>query len=94
MVQQPVPAAAGDQTDAIRPIARGWRALPLDRAILYAVAGRSWQGLAGVLSLWIIARSFSLELQGVYYIFLNLLAIQSFFDLGLTAVLVYVATRS
>ncbi|MBL8850079.1 MAG: hypothetical protein JNG89_10360 [Planctomycetaceae bacterium] len=93
LVQPPLPAAAGEPSEAVRPPARGWRALPLDRAILYAVAGRTWQGLAGVLSLWIIARSFSLELQGVYYIFLNLLAIQSFFDLGLTAVLVYVASH-
>src|SRR5690606_33991677 len=58
-----------------------------------AVAGRAWQGLAGVLSLWIIARSFSLEIQGAYSIFISLLAIQSFFDLGLTSVLVYVASH-
>jgi O-antigen/teichoic acid export membrane protein len=67
--------------------------MPVDRAIFFAVAGRTWQGLAGVLSLWIIARSFSLQIQGAYSIFINLLAIQSFFDLGLTSVLVYVASH-
>ena len=71
----------------------GWRSLPIDRAILFAVAARSWQFLAGIVSLWIIARYFSEDLQGYYYNFVELLAIQTFFDLGLTGVLTYVASH-
>lgn len=70
-----------------------WRAVPIDRAIVFAVAARTWQFLAGIVSLWIIARGFSQEVQGYYYLFINLLAIQTFFDLGLTGVLTYVASH-
>jgi len=75
------------------PRAPGWRALPIDRAIFFAVGARSWQFLAGIVSLWIIARYFSKDLQGYYYNFIELLAIQTFFDLGLTGVLTYVASH-
>lgn len=68
----------------------GW---PIDRAILFAVGARVWQFLAGVVSFWIIARYFSVELQLYYYNFVELLAVQTFFDLGLTGVLTYVASH-
>jgi hypothetical protein len=93
VVEEPSSAVTDEQTDVIGRRRFWWTGAPIDRAIVFAVAGRGWQGLAGVLSLWIIARSITPEIQGVYYIFLNLLAIQSFFDLGLTAVLVYCASH-
>jgi hypothetical protein len=67
--------------------------VPLDRAIFFAVGARLWQFLAGVVSLWIIARFFSEKVQGVYYNFIFLLNIQTFFDLGLTGVLTYFASH-
>lgn len=71
-----------------------WRdRLLINRAVAYAVAARIWQFLAGGISIFVIARAFTPELQGVYYAFISLLAIQSFFDLGLTGVLIYVASH-
>jgi hypothetical protein len=67
--------------------------LQLDRSVIWAIAARAWQFLAGGVSLWVVARFFSPELQGYYYAFINLLAIQTFFDLGLTGVLIYVASH-
>jgi hypothetical protein len=74
------------------PPRRGW-SVPVDRAIFFAVGARLWQFLAGVVSLWIIARHFSKDVQGYYYLFVNLLGVQTFFDLGLTGVLTYVAAH-
>lgn len=75
--EQPAPAAP--------PSRPGF--LSFDRAILFAVGARLWQFLAGIVSLWIIARRFSIDLQAYYYLFIDLLAVQTFFDLGLTGVL-------
>jgi len=71
---------------------RRWT-VPVDRAILFAVGARLWQFMAGIVSLWIIARYFSPGLQGYYYLFVSLLGVQTFFDLGLTGVLTYVAAH-
>ena len=84
--RDPQPDSAGRGS----PIRTGW---PVDQAILFAVGARVWQFLAGVVSLWVIARYFSLELQLYYYNFVELLAVQTFFDLGLTGVLTYVASH-
>lgn len=81
--EQPAPAAP--------PSRPGF--LSFDRAILFAVGARLWQFLAGIVSLWIIARRFSIDLQAYYYLFIDLLAVQTFFDLGLTGVLMYVASH-
>lgn len=67
--------------------------LLIDRSIALAVALRTWQLMGGAVSLWIVARFFTLELQGFYYSFSSLLRIQMFFDLGLTGVLTYVASH-
>jgi len=69
------------------------RDLLLDRSVLLAVGARVWQFLAGGVSLVIVARYFSPEVQGFYYAFVQILAIQTFFDLGLTGVLIYVASH-
>ncbi len=67
--------------------------LMIDRSVLLAIAIRGWQLLAGVFSLWVIARFFSPEVQGFFYAFSSLLSIQMFFDLGLTGVLTFVASH-
>lgn len=67
--------------------------LMIDRSVAFAVALRIWQFLAGGVSLWFVAQFFSPELQGFYYMFSSLLGIQTFFDLGLTGVLMFVASH-
>lgn len=67
------------------------RRLEFDRAVLYALAARVWQTLAGPITVLLIATHFSPELQGYYYAFGSLLAVQSLFELNLSVVLLNAA---
>jgi O-antigen/teichoic acid export membrane protein len=58
-----------------------------NKAVIYGVVGRIWSSLAGFVTILIIARFFSQEEQGFYYTFSSLLAMQMFFELGLTGVI-------
>src|SRR5262245_66110501 len=62
-------------------------------AVVYAVLARSWQALAGVVTLLVIGRFFSPEIQGYYYTFSSLLALQAFIELGLGVVIVNTASH-
>jgi hypothetical protein len=66
----------------------GLRRLEVDRSVLYAVSSRGWQFLAGPLTVWLIAKFFSADMQGFFYTFGSVLAMQLFFELGLATVLV------
>lgn len=62
--------------------------LEIDQAVLYAMSARGWQFVAGPVTMWLIARHFSAEVQGYFYTFGSVLAMQLFFELGLQTVLV------
>ena len=61
--------------------------------VIYTIFHRGWQFLAGGLTIIFIVHSLSPEEQGLYYIFYSILAIQIFFDMGLTTVLVQFASH-
>lgn len=61
--------------------------LGINRAIGYGVLTRAWGLISGPLTMLIIVSRFSKEQQGYYYTFGSLLAMQIFFELGLTTVL-------
>lgn len=64
----------------------------MDGAIAYSSAARVFQALAGVISIFFIATFLTGEEQGFYYTFGSILAIQIFFELGLTGIMTkYVA---
>jgi O-antigen/teichoic acid export membrane protein len=67
--------------------------LEVDRAVFYAVAARGWQFVAGPVTLVLIARYFSPPVQGYYYTFWSLIALQMFFDLSFYVVIVNVASH-
>jgi hypothetical protein len=67
------------------------RRLEFDRAVFYALAARAWQTLAGPVTVILIATRFTPEMQGHYYAFGSLLAIQSLFELSLNVVLLNAA---
>jgi hypothetical protein len=67
--------------------------LGIDRAVVYALLLRAWQLLAGVASVLLIAAYFSREIQGYYYTFSGLLALQTFFELGLYVVVTSAASH-
>lgn len=65
----------------------------IDRAVIFAILARGWQFLAGTVTLLLIARYFTKEQQGFHYTFASLVALQSFFELGLSLVIVNVASH-
>jgi hypothetical protein len=67
--------------------------LEVNRAVFYALALRGWQFVGGAVSVLLISLYFTKELQGYYYTFSSLVALQSFFELGLGAVLVAIASH-
>ncbi|NVN98807.1 MAG: hypothetical protein HXX17_05735 [Geobacteraceae bacterium] len=69
------------------------RMLGFNRAVGYGVLTRAWGVLAGPISIMIIAIRFSKEQQGFYYTINSLLAMQIFFELGLTGVIATFASH-
>lgn len=66
--------------------------LGIDKAIAYSSGARIIQAFTGVVSIFFIATFLSEEEQGFYYTFGSMLAIQVFFELGLTGIITqYVA---
>jgi len=67
--------------------------LEVDRATFYSIAARAWQLAAGPVSMIVIALWFTKELQGYFYTFASLMALQGLIELGLHAVIVNVASH-
>jgi len=63
-------------------------ALGLNPAVVFTLLTRAWQAVAGAVTLVLIAYFFSPEVQGFYYTFSSLLALQAFVELGLYIVIV------
>ena len=69
------------------------RALDVDRAVSLGLLASIWSAAAGPLTALIIAVAFSPQLQGYYYTFLNLLALQIVLELGLAGVVTVFASH-
>lgn len=68
------------------------RKIGMDGAIAYSSAGRIFAAFSGVVSIFFIAAFLSGDEQGYYYTFGSILAIQTFFELGFTDIIIqYVA---
>jgi O-antigen/teichoic acid export membrane protein len=67
--------------------------LDVDYAVLFGILTRVWRLGAGPVTLLLIAARFTPELQGYYYTFYNLLALQIFVELGLGTVVVQFASH-
>lgn len=65
----------------------------VDKAVVYALSARVWQLLAGPVTLILIARHFSPELQGFYYTFASLVALQMLVELAFYVVIINVASH-
>jgi O-antigen/teichoic acid export membrane protein len=63
-------------------------ALGLNPAVVFTLLTRAWQAIAGAVALVLIAYFFSPDVQGFYYTFSSLLALQTFVELGLYIVIV------
>lgn len=67
--------------------------LEIDRATFFALAVRAWQLFAGAITVVLIGKFFSPAVQGYYYTFAALMALQSFFELGFGIVVTNVASH-
>ena len=67
--------------------------LEIDRATLYALLLRVWQFTGGAVSALLIAAFFSREVQGFYYTFASLMALQAFFEPGFNIVIINVSSH-
>jgi O-antigen/teichoic acid export membrane protein len=59
------------------------RRMEMDRAVLYALLARVWGLAAGPVSAILIAAKFTPTIQGFYYTFGSILALQTFAELGI-----------
>src|SRR5206468_2800274 len=82
---------ADNTTEALR--LKYSRLLGIDRAVFFAIAGKIWSLSAGLVTTLLIAGFFSPDLQGYYYTFQAVLAIQAIAELGLGSVLTYYASH-
>lgn len=65
----------------------------VDRAVFFAALAKGWGLCAGPVTVLLIASYFSPVIQGYYYTFANILALQVFVELGLGTVLVQFASH-
>jgi hypothetical protein len=61
--------------------------------ILLVLMQRGWQAASGLLTIVLLTRCMSPQLQGWYYSFLSVAALYTLFDLGLSVVLVQLAAH-
>jgi hypothetical protein len=69
------------------------RKAEFDRAVLFASLVRVWSLITGPLTILFIVRWLTLEVQGFYYTFASLLALQTFIELGFSIVVTNVASH-
>ncbi len=67
--------------------------LEIDRPVFYAILLRVWQLLAGAGTIVLMTQFFNGETQGYYYTFASLVAMQTFFELGLNIVVINVCSH-
>lgn len=67
--------------------------LELDRAVFFGLLARIWGVVAGPVSAILIATYFTPQIQGYYYTFASILAIQVFVELGLGTVIIQFASH-
>jgi hypothetical protein len=61
--------------------------------VAFALFARAWQALAGPVTLVLIAQHMTAQVQGYYYTFASLLGLQSFVELGFSAVVLAIASH-
>jgi hypothetical protein len=67
--------------------------LGIDRAVFFTLLGRGWSVVAGLMTIVVISRFLTPELQGYYYTFNSLIALQIFAELGLNFAIIQFASH-
>ena len=87
------PSFPDGENPPARKIARLKHFIGLDRAIAWTLAARLWSMAAGIATLLLIAHYLSPAQQGYYYTFSSLVALQVFFELGFSYVVLQLASH-
>ena len=74
-------------------IGKARRLAGIDRAVGFALLGRGWGALAGIVTLGFLVRFLTPKQQGYYSTFGSFMALQVFFELGLSLVLMQFASH-
>lgn len=69
------------------------QSLGLDRAVIFTILARGWSSLAGLVTVFLIARFMTGAEQGYYYTFGSLVALQIVFELGFSFVILQMASH-
>lgn len=67
--------------------------MEVNRAVFYALVNRGWQFLSGPVTMLLIVAFFSSEEQGYYVTFGALIALQTFVEMGMQVVTLYLASH-
>lgn len=67
--------------------------IEFNRAVFFGIMGKTCSVITGPITALLIATNFTPHLQGCYYTFLNLLALQAFVELGLGTVIIQFASH-
>jgi hypothetical protein len=81
---------SGKVVNTIRPFLQRFE---VDRAVFFGILTKIWQSFSGLITALLIATRFTPELQGYYYTFVSLLALQVFVQLGLGTVIIQFASH-
>ena len=87
-----------EQADVTPPNRRSWprrllNRMEVDRAVFYAISARGWQLLAGPVTMLLITLHFTPDVQGYFYLFASLMALQTFVELGLQTIIINVSSH-
>ena len=72
---------------------RNFHRLEVDKAVFYGLLSKLWSLCSGPVTAIIIATKFTPEIQGYYYTFATILALQVFIELGLGKVILQFASH-
>ncbi len=67
--------------------------MEIDRATFYALLTRAWQVVAGPITLVLISLFFPPEVQGWFYVFAEMLSLQSLVEMSLNQIIINVASH-
>ncbi len=67
--------------------------LGINRAVFFGILYKGWPIVSGLVTIFLLITFFSPELQGYYYTFYSLLALQAFVELGLSIVVMQFASH-
>jgi O-antigen/teichoic acid export membrane protein len=79
--------------DISEPVRRLAARFEISRPVMDSIITRAWSMVSGSVTVLLIASFFTPQIQGYYYLFLNLLALQVFVDLNFATVLIHYASH-